>query len=107
MRFVFALSACLLVAGAAAAACGGDDGPTARPSTPSGTEPATAAASPTPSDSSATPATPVVVDPAAVQVVLDYYNLINEQKYADAYVLWEDNGAASKQTREQFFNGLG
>lgn len=47
------------------------------------------------------PATPS----AAKQVVVDYYTAIDAGKYAKAYALWSDQGAASGQTFEHFSGG--
>jgi hypothetical protein len=46
-----------------------------------------------------------VTPAAARQVVVDYYAAIEAGKYAEAYVLWSDQGAASGQTLDQFSGG--
>ncbi|MEH2065295.1 MAG: hypothetical protein V7K50_24050 [Nostoc sp.] len=42
----------------------------------------------------------------AVQVIGDYYSAIAHLDYKQAYSVWERNGAASKQSFEQFKQGL-
>ncbi|MEH2391988.1 MAG: hypothetical protein V7K21_10145 [Nostoc sp.] len=42
----------------------------------------------------------------AVQVIRDYYSAIARQDYKQAYSAWEGNGAASKQSFEQFKQGF-
>jgi hypothetical protein len=43
---------------------------------------------------------------AAVQVIRDYYNAINNGEYERAYNYWDRNGAASNQTLEEFREGF-
>jgi hypothetical protein len=43
---------------------------------------------------------------AAVQVIRDYYNAINDGEYERAYNYWDRNGSASNQTLEQFREGF-
>ncbi|MHB1417068.1 MAG: YCF48-related protein [Chloroflexota bacterium] len=51
--------------------------------------------------------TVVAADPAgAVQALLDYYDAINQQQYEQAYDYWQQGGAASGQTLEQFKSGF-
>ncbi|WP_380873491.1 hypothetical protein ACFB49_41810 [Sphingomonas sp. DBB INV C78] len=38
----------------------------------------------------------------AHKVVVDYYALLADRRYADAWKLWADNGKASGQTADQF-----
>lgn len=42
----------------------------------------------------------------AVQVIRDYYSAIARLDYKQAYSVWEGNGAASKQSFEQFKQGF-
>jgi hypothetical protein len=42
----------------------------------------------------------------AVAVIREYYAAISAQRLHDAYHLWSDNGAASKQTFEEFAQGF-
>lgn len=42
----------------------------------------------------------------AVQVIHDYYNAIARRNYEQAYAAWEENGAASQQSFEQFQQGF-
>ena len=71
--------------------------PTSAPASPA--QPATPAAT-------AAPETAAGDQVAAIQVVLDYYDAINQQAYDRAYRLWAQNGAASGQTSEQFKQGF-
>jgi hypothetical protein len=43
---------------------------------------------------------------AAVQVIRDYYDAINNGEYERAYNYWNRNGSASDQTLEQFRQGF-
>jgi len=43
---------------------------------------------------------------AAVQVIRDYYDTINNGEYERAYNYWDRNGSASNQTLEQFRQGF-
>ncbi|MBL1201976.1 MAG: hypothetical protein RMY62_026425 [Nostoc sp. ZfuVER08] len=42
----------------------------------------------------------------AVQVIHDYYNAIARQEYKQAYLAWDGDGSASKQSFEQFKQGF-
>ncbi|WP_224086691.1 hypothetical protein [Nostoc sp. MS1] len=42
----------------------------------------------------------------AVQVIHEYYNAIAAQDYQKAYLIWDGNGSASKQSFEQFKQGF-
>lgn len=43
---------------------------------------------------------------AAIQLVLDYYAAIDRQDYAQAYLMWADEGRASGQTGAEFAQGF-
>src|SRR4051794_452498 len=43
---------------------------------------------------------------AAIQVIRNYYNAINNGEYEQAYNYWDRNGAASNQTLEEFREGF-
>lgn len=43
---------------------------------------------------------------APLQTVLNYYTAINEQRYAEAYAYWTNDGAASGQTSGEFVDGF-
>ncbi|MEH2178092.1 hypothetical protein [Nostoc sp.] len=60
------------------------------------------ASSPTPASVSATQSP----EQQAVQVIRDYYSAIARRDYKQAYSAWEGNGAASKQSFEQFKQGF-
>jgi hypothetical protein len=65
------------------------------------------AASPTPPSSPTQSAGSVESDQqSAVQVIQDYYGAINRQDYQQAYLLWDEEGAASQQSFEQFKQGF-
>ena len=61
------------------------------------------ASSPTPAPASPTQSPE---QQQAVQVIRDYYSAIARQDYKQAYSAWEGNGAASKQSFEQFKQGF-
>lgn len=42
---------------------------------------------------------------AAVQTIVSFYDLINQQKYQEAYAYWANGGKASNQTFDQFKSG--
>ena len=60
------------------------------------------ASSPTPAPTSPTQSR----EQQAVQVIRDYYSAIARQDYKQAYSAWDGNGAASKQSFEQFKQGF-
>ncbi|MEH2279547.1 MAG: hypothetical protein V7K40_33425 [Nostoc sp.] len=66
------------------------------------------ASSPTPAPVSPTqsPTNTKLPGQDAVQVIRDYYSAITRQDYKQAYSAWEGNGAASKQSFEQFKQGF-
>lgn len=66
------------------------------------------ASSPTPASVSPTQSAANTKPPEqqAVQVIRDYYSAIARQDYKQAYSAWEGNGAASKQSFEQFKQGF-
>jgi len=69
-----------------------------------------AAAAPAPTSvavaGDATPGTTLAPSPAeARQVVVDYYAAINARDYRKAYSLWSGEGAASRQSFENFSGG--
>jgi hypothetical protein len=43
--------------------------------------------------------------PGALAVLKRYFSAINERRYHDAYVMWEDRGAASGVSFEEFAHG--
>jgi hypothetical protein len=47
-----------------------------------------------------------VLPAAAVQTVLDYYDALNRRSFEEAYHQWANDGAASKQTLEEFRAGF-
>ncbi|MEH2258230.1 hypothetical protein [Nostoc sp.] len=65
------------------------------------------ASTPTPSPASTTQS-PASAEPGqqAIQVIRDYYSAIARQDYKQAYSAWEGNGAASKQSFDQFKQGF-
>ncbi|WP_375504040.1 hypothetical protein [uncultured Nostoc sp.] len=65
------------------------------------------ASSPTPPPASPTQS-PASAEPGqqAIQVIRDYYSAIARLDYKRAYSAWEGNGAASKQSFEQFKQGF-
>ncbi|MDZ8184931.1 MAG: hypothetical protein RMX96_08770 [Nostoc sp. ChiSLP02] len=65
------------------------------------------ASSPPPSPASPTQnAADTKPEQEAVQVIREYYNAIARQDYKQAYSAWEGDGAASKQSFEQFKQGF-
>ncbi|MEH2058858.1 MAG: hypothetical protein V7K97_22425 [Nostoc sp.] len=62
------------------------------------------ASSPTPPTKNAADTKPP--EEKAVQVIRDYYSAIARLDYKQAYLVWEGNGAASKQSFEQFKQGF-
>lgn len=93
-------------AATALVACGDDDnGGTQTPST-TGTPAETATTSPTSQGTPTTPAeTPTPgneLDPAAIQVLVDYYRDLDSQEFEAAYGLWADDGAASGHSLTEF-----
>ncbi|MGV0102307.1 Lipoprotein [Nostoc sp. DSM 114160] len=72
---------------------------------PAGNTPSVAnliASGPTPAPASPTQSS----EQRAVQVIRDYYSAIARQDYKQAYSAWDGNGAASKQSFEQFKQGF-
>ncbi|MEH1841565.1 MAG: hypothetical protein V7L20_23165 [Nostoc sp.] len=66
------------------------------------------ASSPTPASATPTQSAANTKPPEqqAVQVIRDYYSAIARQDYKQAYSAWDGNGAASKQSFEQFKQGF-
>lgn len=65
------------------------------------------ASTPTPSPASPTQSS-ANTEPGqqAIQVIRDYYSAIARQDYKQAYSVWDGNGAASKQSFDQFKQGF-
>lgn len=101
------------------AACGSGGGTETSVPSPSGTSSLSEAPSPSPSGSVANPLpssipsspSPSVspLDPnspeAAVQVIRDYYDAINQRNFERAYHHWGDGGANSNRTFDEFRQG--
>lgn len=86
--------------------------PTSVPAQPTAVSQPTSAPTSAPAQPTSVPAQPTSPaaqgDPttAAAQTVLDYYKAINDKRLDDAYRLWANNGAASRQTLDQFKQGF-
>lgn len=78
------------------------------PALPAGAQPGIAVGEPNPSTPPAPPSGNAI-EPGpddAVELVRSYYSAINGHDYESAYRLWSEDGAASKQSAQQFANGF-
>jgi hypothetical protein len=106
--YALGILAILLVALSACGPSATSPAPTAEPTAVlSATSPPSGSPSSVPAPTTVPTAAPTQdASVAAVQALLDYYDLLTQQHYDQAYHVWAQDGAASGQTAEAFAQGF-